>query len=76
METTASSPIGENIKTLRERKGLTQLALAHLIGYKGEDAGAYICRLEAGQQEPRVKTLQRIALALGTTVGKLLERRK
>src|SRR5688572_22698225 len=32
--------LGENIKTARTKKGMTQLALAHAIGYTGDDAGA------------------------------------
>lgn len=71
-----SSPVGPNIRDARENKGLTQLALAHKIGYKGEDAGAYICRLEAGSQEPRLRTLHKIAVALGVTVAALLKPRK
>lgn len=72
----ASNLIGENIRAAREAIGLTQLALAHKIGYQGEDAGAHICRLEAGLHEPRVKTLRRIASALRTTVDALLRARK
>lgn len=64
--------IGDNIKTAREAKDLTQLALAHKIGYVGSDAGAHICRLETGLHEPRVATLKRLATALGTSVNALL----
>lgn len=71
-----SNVIGENIRQARENVGLTQLALAHKIGYKGEDAGAHICRLESGLHEPRVTTLRRIAAALRTTVAALLGARK
>ena len=76
MEKTLSAPantIGDNIREAREALNLTQLALAHKIGYRGEDAGAHICRLEAGLHEPRVKTLRRIATALRTTLDKLLQ---
>jgi len=75
---TASVPniIGDNIREAREALNLTQLALAHRIGYRGEDAGAHICRLEAGQHEPRVKTLHRLAKALKTSVSALLKSRK
>jgi transcriptional regulator with XRE-family HTH domain len=75
-ETATPSPIGLNIKEARERKDLTQLELAHKIGYQGDDAGAYISRLESGHQEPRLKTLQKIADALGMGVEKLLKARK
>lgn len=64
--------LGENIKHARTAKGLTQLTLAHAIGYTGDDAGAYISRVEAGLQEPRLETLSRIAEALGVAVCSLL----
>jgi len=70
------SPVAVNLREARERKGLTQLALAHKIGYRGDQAGAYICRLEAGQQEARLRTLRKIAEALGVKVGALLEKKK
>lgn len=66
------SPLGDNIKSARTAKALTQLALAHAIGYTGDDAGAYISRVESGQQAPRLDTLQRIADALGVAVCSLL----
>lgn len=64
--------LGENIQTARKAANLTQLALAHAIGYTGSDAGAYISRVESGSQEPRLDTLQRIADALGVAVCSLL----
>jgi len=66
------SYIGRNIKEARAKKEMTQLALAHAIGYTGDDAGAYISRVEAGSQEPRLDTLSRIAEALGVLVCSLL----
>lgn len=64
--------LGQNIRSARERKNMTQLALAHAIGYTGDDAGAYISRVESNTQAPRIDTLQRIAEALGVTVCSLL----
>lgn len=64
--------LGRSIKEARERAGMTQLALSHLIGYRGENAGAYISRLEADNQMPRLDMLQRIADALGVAVCSLL----
>lgn len=64
--------LGANIQTARKRKGITQLALAHAIGYTGDDAGAYISRVESNTQAPRIDTLLRIAEALGVTVCSLL----
>lgn len=52
--------------------GITQLELAHRIGMTGEDAGADICRIERGQQEPRLSKLIQIAEALGVPLESLL----
>lgn len=64
--------IGQRIKTARSNVPMTQLALAHAIGYTGDDAGAYISRVESGTQAPRVDTLQRIAEALGVSLCSLI----
>lgn len=73
-----SRHLASNIRAAREAANLTQLALAHKLGYAGPDAGAYISRLESGQ-EPRIDTLGRLAKALDTTIEALLsapEKRK
>lgn len=64
--------LGNNIRAARTAANMTQLALAHQIGYQGDDAGAYISRVEADHQAPRIDTLQRIADALGVPVCSLL----
>ena len=66
------SPIGKNISRLRSAAKLTQLQLAHNIGLHGKDAGAYICRIEGGQVEPRLTTLRRIAKAFNVPLGEIL----
>lgn len=71
--TVTPSPIGSNIRTAREAAKVTQLALGHLLGWTGPEAGSHICRFETGQTEPRVATLRRIAEALGVTVESLLK---
>jgi transcriptional regulator with XRE-family HTH domain len=75
--TTKAQPrLGDNIKEARQRKGMTQLTLAHAIGYQGSDAGAYISRVESNSQAPRIDTLSRIADALGVAVCSLLPGRE
>jgi transcriptional regulator with XRE-family HTH domain len=54
---------------LRERAGLSRYALSSLAGLH---ATAYRL-LEAGQADPRLSTLQRLAAALGCTVGDLAD---
>lgn len=63
---------GTAIRTAREHRGLTQLALAHKIGYSGDDAGAKVSRIETGAQEPRLDVLTRISKALGVPLSKLI----
>lgn len=63
---------GKNVRTLRRTMMLTQLQFAHLLGYKGRDAGAYVSRIEAGKRMPRLGTLLRIADTLGTTLEALI----
>lgn len=72
MSAKTSPSIGGNIKAARIAAGITQLALAHALGYSGDDAGAYISRVEAGLSVPRVDTLQRIAGVLGVQLGELV----
>ena len=64
--------IGENILYHRKQRDLSQLELAHLIGLKGDDAGAHIARLELGKQKPRWTTLQRLCKALGVKISEMV----
>ncbi|WP_368234992.1 helix-turn-helix domain-containing protein [Anaerotruncus rubiinfantis] len=59
----------ENIKEIRRRKGLTQTQLADLIGVQR----AVISKYESGMVEPPIKTLQKIANALGISTYALLD---
>lgn len=68
----AKHSLGRAIQLARKAANMTQLALAHAIGYTGDDAGAYISRVENNAQAPRIDTLQRIADALGVAVCSLL----
>ncbi len=61
--------IGRRVRQLRERRGLTQLKLAHRTGL----ALNTISRLEAGaQDDQKLSTLQALAEALSVTVADLL----
>jgi transcriptional regulator with XRE-family HTH domain len=63
--------IGKAIQQRRAKKRLTQARLAALTNI----GASYISRIEAGENTPGLKTLGRIAKALGTTPSKLLEER-
>lgn len=69
----STSHIGANIRRARETAGLTQLALAHLMGWKSDDAGAQISRIESGKNVPKLATVIHLAKLLKTTVDKLLQ---
>ena len=56
--------IGESIKRVRKKVGLTQAELAAKIGTNK----SYISRVETGRTEPKVSTFYRIASALGLNV--------
>ncbi len=61
--------IGQKIKAAREKKHLTQEALAELTGI----ARANIARLETGRHAPRLETLSCVAGALGLVTADLLK---
>ena len=62
---TAWQRLGEQIRVLRERRGLTREQLAAKTGL----SAVYIKKLEAGdRQSPSLPALARIARALGATL--------
>jgi transcriptional regulator with XRE-family HTH domain len=56
------------IKRYREQSGLSQQALSKKAGLSRE----YLARLESGQHNPSLVTLQKLAKALGVPVTELL----
>jgi transcriptional regulator with XRE-family HTH domain len=62
--------LGQMLKALRQRRGLTQDQLAQIAGY----SKGYISLLESGaRKNPSLPTLKRLAKALKVKVGELLE---
>jgi len=57
------------LKTLRERRGMTQEQLAEKSGV----SRTYLARLETGRQDPTLSTLEKLATALKVDVAKLLK---
>jgi transcriptional regulator with XRE-family HTH domain len=57
------------IKRLRERRGLTQAALAKAAGVHR----VYVAQIEGQTKVPSIATLEKLAKALGVKVGRLLE---
>lgn len=61
--------IGPRIKYLRETQELTQEALARVASV----SQSYIARVESGEVTPSIKTLERLAKALGVGINDLME---
>lgn len=60
--------IGRNIAKLRQAQNLTQKELAERTGI----SSSYLSRIEEGNcPDPHVKTLSRIAFALGVKISEL-----
>lgn len=57
------------IKEIRKSKGLTQEELSKKSGVKRE----YISQIENNRNSPNLRTLQKLAKALGVKVSDLLE---
>jgi transcriptional regulator with XRE-family HTH domain len=57
------------LRRLRTKRGLSQQRLAERSGLSRE----YVARLETGQHNPSLATLQKLAKALGVPVTALLE---
>ena len=56
--------LGMRLKTIRERKQLSQATVATRAGIARE----HLARLEAGAYSPSVDTLEKIATALGVSL--------
>ncbi|WP_027717462.1 LexA family protein [Desulfovirgula thermocuniculi] len=63
--------IGENIRKLREERGLNQRELARLAGV----SHSYVSDVERGDVTPSLKFLEKVAAALGVSVSSLISRR-
>lgn len=62
----------ENIRRIREERGMSQRALADRAGV----VKSTIYEAEAGRHIPRIQTLEKIANALGVEIADLLPSRK
>jgi transcriptional regulator with XRE-family HTH domain len=61
--------MGARIRQLRKRQGISQAILAK----RARLTRVYITRLEAGQQDPSLTTINALAKALGVPATVLLE---
>lgn len=60
---------GQNLKRLREAKGLTQETLA----FKSEIARSQVIRFESGERSPTLSTILALSDGLGIEPKKLLD---
>jgi transcriptional regulator with XRE-family HTH domain len=60
--------VGENVRRIREQKGLTQEQFAEISGFSQQ----YISGLEQGRRNPTIITLYELAVALGASHGDLI----
>ena len=67
--TTISKKLGENIKKIREAKGMSQGDICRITAM---DRG-YISRVENGSKNPTISNLEKIAKALGVTASELIK---
>lgn len=61
--------LANNLKRYRKARGLTQEALARKVGF----SLPYIGRLEIGQHDPPLSTVERLAKALGVKPSALVD---
>lgn len=61
--------LGRRVKQRRVEAGYTQVAFADMVG----TSQSYLWKLEAGRINTSIEALCRIADALGTSVGDLIE---
>lgn len=64
-----ATPFPAKLKTLREKRGLSQLALGGLAGM----TQSHVSKLEKGHLTPTVQTVVKLAKALGVPTSKLID---
>jgi transcriptional regulator with XRE-family HTH domain len=61
--------VGQNVRRIREKKGLTQEQFAEISGFSQQ----YISGLEHGRRNPTIITLYELATALGANHVDLIQ---
>lgn len=61
--------VGENIRKLRRKQGLTQEKLAELARIDPKS----VIQIESGKRNPTLKTIRKIALSLKVKIGSIAD---
>ena len=64
-----STRVRERIKAIRLRKQLSQGDIARTLGVHP----AYISQIERGERNPTLRNIEKIAKAMGVSVGELMK---
>lgn len=64
--------VAKTVRVLREQRQWSQERLAREAGI----STGYVARLEKGQHDPSLSTLEKLARALGASVSRLIGERK
>ena len=65
----AQASLGEAVRRLREARGITLRSLAERAGF----SAGFISQVENEQASPSIASMERIAAALGTTLGEFFD---
>lgn len=57
--------LGERLKTLREKRGMTMYRLTQMTGVSGH----HIKGIEEGKRQPTIETLEKLVAALGSSLA-------
>lgn len=69
MTKTTRKAIGARIRLLRQQNGLTQVKFANMVNVER----AYLSKVEAGERNPSIDLLERIAGGFGMSLSELLD---
>jgi len=64
-----SKKLGENLKRIRTRKGVTQIEIAKKLAVNR----SFVSNIENGKTNPTLSTITNLASALGVSVNELLK---
>ncbi len=64
-----SKRLGENLKRIREQKGVSQVDISKSLGV----SRGFVSNIENGKTNPTLATITKLAKAVGVSAGELLQ---